>query len=132
MVNSADRVDLSVERFRDHVSIKSISVISSVITFVLALLIGVLMGFMQLLALNGFSESEGLPGLVAFALCQIAGLVLSVFTAAKLTALLIAKFKWAGFWASVTSIFAGTVLFVLLNVPMLFIPVAVIEILNGG
>lgn len=113
-------------------STKAISAISSIITFVLALAIGLFMGFMQLVVLNGFSESEGLPGLIAFAVCQIAGLVLSVFTAGKLTAFLIAKFNWAGFWASAASIFAGIVLCVLLNVPMLFVPIAVIEIMKGG
>lgn len=113
-------------------STKALSVISSVVTFVLALTVGIFMGFMQLVALNGFSESEGLPGLIAFGVCQIVGLALPVFTAGKLTAFLIAKFNWAGLWASVVSIFAGSVLCVLLNVPILFVPVAVIEILNGG
>ena len=113
-------------------STKTISVLSSLITFILTLALGLFMGFMQLVALNGFSEREGTPGLIAFLVCQIAGVILSVFITGKLVTYLISKFNWPGFWSSIASIFAGFVVSMLLNIPILFIPIMVIEILKGG
>lgn len=113
-------------------STKTISVISCIITFILSMAFGLFMGFMQLVALNGFSEREGLPGLITFGVCQIAAIILSIFTTWKLGGYLMSKSGWAGFSSSIASVFAGFVVSVLLNVPILFTPILVIEILKGG
>ena len=131
MVNSGELQSFK-RKGHNHLSAKTISVISCIITFILLLAFGLFMGFMQLVALNGFSESEGLPGLIAFGVCQIAAMILSIFATGKLAVYLISKSGWAGFWSSVTSIFAGFVVGALLNAPILFVPIVVIEILKGG
>lgn len=111
-------------------STKTISTISSVITVVLLLLLGVLYGFIQLVMLNGYSEREGGPALIAFGICQVAGLILCAVLSGRLAAYFVAKMNWGKFMASAVSVLAGTVLGGLLGIPSFFISVIVAESLR--
>ena len=72
------------------------AIIASVLTIILLVILGVVVLFTQLVALNGFSERVGTIALGVSVGCQGIGLILSVILAARLTGRFIEKNKWGG------------------------------------
>lgn len=89
---------------------KTLSVIASILTVILLILFGLLLTFGQVIALNGFSEREGMTSLTILLVCQGAGLILSAVFAGWLTRLLFEKFNWNKILAVIVSVVAGTIL----------------------
>ncbi len=79
--------------------VKKTSIISAVLSVILLIASGLFTGFFLLVALNGFSEREGLPGLLAYLICAIAMVVVGAIFASKLTSRFILKNNWRSFWA---------------------------------
>lgn len=102
---------------------KTSSIISTVLTVILLILFGIGSVFFLLVALNGFSESDGLPGLITTFLCNIAGIVVSAILAWKLPRWLIGKFNWNSILALLVSVMSGFVLGSFLSTAALFIGV---------
>jgi hypothetical protein len=84
--------------------------ISAALTVVLLILTGVLVLFVELIALNGFSERQGTAALVTSVTIQAAGIVVSAVVAARLSGWLVAKFDWNKALSVVCAVLAGTLL----------------------
>jgi len=106
---------------------KSPAMISVIVTVVLLLILGALSFFIDLVVLNGFSESAGGAALIAFGVCQSLGLILSAVFSWRFTNFLLAKFNWNTFLAAVVSVIASVVLSGVFTVPAFIISAAVAE-----
>ena len=109
---------------------KTLSIISSVLTVVFILLLGLFIMFMLLVALNGFSDREGGPALLTAVICQGVTLILAAILAWRLTRVFVDKYNWNKFLSVLLSIFAGTLLFAGSGVVSFFISVIVTESLR--
>lgn len=87
---------------------KTLSIISAVITAILVLLVGALIFFITLVALNGFGDREGTAAITLNLICSGGGVILSAILAGWLTRLVIEKFNWNRILATIVSILAGT------------------------
>jgi hypothetical protein len=83
---------------------KTPAIISSVITVILLLLMGALVFFIDLIALNGFSGREGGIALTTLGVCQGAVLILSAVLAGRFTTFLVAKRGWNNVLAVAVSV----------------------------
>ncbi|MBI3162351.1 MAG: hypothetical protein HYZ23_07560 [Chloroflexi bacterium] len=90
-------------------STKIPSIISSLITLVLVVLIGVFLAFMQIILLNGFSSREGGPALAAGFTCLGIGAILSAILAWALAKVFISKFNWNNILAVFVSVLASSI-----------------------
>ena len=54
-------------------STKTLSLVASILTVILRLVVGAALTFMQLVALNGFSDREGGPALAVSLACRAGG-----------------------------------------------------------
>lgn len=106
---------------------KSPAIISVIVTVVLLLILGALSFFIDLVVLNGFSESAGGSALIAFGVCQSLGLILSAFFARWLTNLLFYKFNWNKIWTVIVSVLASVILSGVLAIPSFIISAVVAE-----
>ena len=97
------------------------SVISTILTIILLILFGIASGFFLLVALNGFSESDGLPGLITTLVCNIAGIIASAIMAWKLPRWLVERFNWNRILAVVVSVLSGFLVGSALSTAALFI-----------
>lgn len=86
---------------------KTPSIISTIITVILLLLIGIASMFFLLAALNGFSESQGTPALITSLICNGLGIILMAVAAWRLPRWLIGKFNWNSAAAVVVSVLVG-------------------------
>ncbi len=89
---------------------KTPAIISTVLTVILLILLGALMFIMDVIALNGFSGSEGGIALTTMGVCEGVGVILSAILAGRLTNLFITKYNWNNILAIVVSVLAGTIL----------------------
>src|SRR5688572_3694466 len=78
----------------ENVVSKTPAIISIVITVILLILIGVFVFFIDLIALNGFSGSEGGIALTTLGVCQSIVLILFAVLSGRFTNFLIAKRGW--------------------------------------
>ncbi len=106
---------------------KSPAIISVIATVVLLLILGALSFFIDLVVLNGFSESAGGAALIAFGVCQSLGLILSAVFSWRFTNFLLAKFNWNTFLAVAVSVLVSVVLSGVLAIPSFIISVVVAE-----
>ncbi len=106
---------------------KTPAIISVISAIVLLLALGTLSFFIDLVVLNGYSESAGGPALIAFGICQSLGLILSAVFAWRLTNLLLVKFNWNTILAVVVSVLASVVLSGILAVPAFVLSIVVAE-----
>jgi hypothetical protein len=86
---------------------KTSSIVSTIITVILLLLFGTASMFFLLVALNGFSGSEGGPALTTGAVCNGIGIILSAVLAWNLTRWLMNKFNWSSIAAVFVSVMVG-------------------------
>lgn len=89
---------------------KSASVVSTVLTVILLILIGIGSIFFTMVALNGFSKSDGLSGLITTLICNIVSIAASAMMAWKLPRWLIERFNWNGVLAVLVSVVSGFLL----------------------
>jgi hypothetical protein len=94
---------------------KAPTIISIVITVILLLLIGAFVFFIDLIALNGFSGSEGGIALTTLGVCQGVVVILAAVLAGRFTSFLIAKRSWNNILAVAVSVItltlAGTIFY---------------------
>jgi hypothetical protein len=102
---------------------KTPSVVSTILTVILLILFGIGSGFFLLVALNGFSESDGLPGLITTVVCNIVGIIVSAILAWRLPRWLMSRFNWNGVLAVLASVVSGFLLGSGLSTAALFIGV---------
>jgi len=86
------------------------SLISGILTIVLLTLIGLVLLFVELIALNGFSTREGMIALGTAFTCQTVTIILAGVFAGWLTRLVITKFNWNSILVVVMAVVAGTFL----------------------
>lgn len=86
---------------------KTPSIISTIITVLLLLLTAAIGMFGLLVALNGFTGSEGTPALTTSLICNGVGIILAAVLAWKLPKWLIGKFNWNSILAVFVSILVG-------------------------
>lgn len=101
------------------------AIISAVLTVVLLILFAVLSVFMQMIALNGVSESQGVTAMSISLVCQGVGVILVGVLAGWLTNLVITKFNWNKILAVLVAVtvgvlFGGVISFVsfIISLPM--------------
>lgn len=111
---------------------KTSSIISAVLTVILLLLVGALSMFMTMVALNGFTGSEGGPALLTNLMCNGIGVILSATLAWRLTRWLIEKFNWNKGLAVAVSVLAGVVFGVGISFLSIFAGVIVADTLWRG
>lgn len=89
---------------------KTPALISVILTMLLLILFGILSVLIEMLALNGVSESQGMTAMGISFICQGAGAILVGVFAWWLTNLLILKFNWNKIVAVIIAVFSGTLL----------------------
>jgi membrane protease YdiL (CAAX protease family) len=89
-------------------STKTPAIISAVLTVIFLILFVVLFLFVQMIALNGASEQQGVMAMGLSLICQGIGVILAAMLAWRLTDLLIGKFNWNAIPAVIIAIIAGT------------------------
>ena len=86
---------------------KTPAVISVILTVILLIVFGVVSILLEMLALNGASESQGGAAMGISILCQGVGVILIGIFSWWLTNLLISKFNWNKARAVVVTVFLG-------------------------
>jgi hypothetical protein len=89
---------------------KTPAIVSSVLTVILLIVIGILSVLAEMLALNGASERQGMTAMGISLVCQGIGVILMGFLAAWATNLMIARFNWNKVLAVIIAVFVGTLL----------------------
>lgn len=102
---------------------KTPSIISTILTVILLILFAIGSGFFLLLALNGFSESDGGPGLITSLICNVIGIIFAAILAWRLPRWLIGRFNWNPIVAVLVSVVAGYFLGSGLSIASMFIGV---------
>ena len=85
------------------------SIVSVILSILVLIVIGLSVGFIALVGLDGFSDREGGPALATLGICSSIGLILSAILSGRLTKLFIAKYNWNSFIAVIVSVFASAV-----------------------
>ena len=88
---------------------KTPSIISVILSILVLIVIGLSVGFIALVALNGFSEREGGAALTVLGFCSSIGIILSAILAGRLTKLFITKYNWNTFLAVIVSVVASSI-----------------------
>src|SRR5829696_9410273 len=86
------------------------SMISAGLTVFLLILFVILFLFVQMVALNGASERQGIAALGISLICQGAGVILAALLAWRITNLIITKLNWNVILAVIIAVVAGTFL----------------------
>ena len=86
---------------------KTPSIVSTILTIILLLLFGAAGMFFLVVALNGFSTSEGEPALISSLVCNIIGIIVAAILAWRLPRWLIGRFNWNSIVAVIVSVLAG-------------------------
>ena len=89
---------------------KKPAIISAVMTIVLLGIVMILTVLVQMLALNGAGERQGMAAMGISLLCQGGGGALSAFLASRLTSLFIVKFNWNKAPAVIVAVILATAL----------------------
>lgn len=89
-------------------SAQRLAVISAALTALLVIVFSILLLFVQVIALNGASERQGLTAITLSLICQGITSILAAMLAWRLTTLLITKFNWNALLAVVIAVIAGT------------------------
>ena len=84
--------------------------IAAIVTVLLLMLLAAASVLVQMLALNGVSESQGLTAMGISLACQAATTILAAILAARLADLTIRKFQWHRALAIVAAVLAGLAL----------------------
>jgi hypothetical protein len=91
-------------------STKTPLVVSSVLTVIFLILIGLLLTFGQVIMLNGFSEREGNASFLTAFICQGVGMLVCAILAWWLNKLLVQKFNWNKVLSVIISVVVTTAL----------------------
>ena len=91
-------------------STRTPAIISAALTVILLILLSVLFLFVQMVALNGASERQGVTAMGLSLVCQGVGVILAAVLASWLTNLVIAKFNWNKILAILVAVLAATLL----------------------
>ena len=86
------------------------AIISGLSTLIILILVAVLSVFVQMLVLNGASESQGFNAMSISLICQSLGLFPAIILTRWLTNLLITKYNWNTILAILVAVVAGTTL----------------------
>ena len=86
------------------------SIIASILTVIFLLVLGLVLLFGQVIAMNGFSESAGMISLVTSLVCQGVTVILAAILTGRLSKLFVEKFNWNNIVAVIISVLAGTML----------------------
>ena len=86
------------------------AIISGLSTLIILILVAILSVFVQMLVLNGASESQGFNAMSISLICQSVGLFPAIILARWLTNLLITKYNWNTILAILVAVVAGTTL----------------------
>lgn len=104
---------------------KTPAIISSILTVILLILFAVLSVFMQMITLNGVSESQGMTAMGISLVRQGVGVILAGIFAGWISNLVITKFNWnkilAVFVAVILGVlFGGTISFIstIISIPL--------------
>lgn len=89
-------------------SAKTPSTIAAVLTIVFLVLFVILFLIVQMLALNGASERQGVTAMGISLVCQGVGIILAALLAGRLTSLAITKLNWNNIVAVLLSVIAAT------------------------
>jgi hypothetical protein len=89
---------------------KTLSIISSVLTVLILILFGILSQFIQMLALNGANERQGVIATSVSIVCQGVGIILAAMLAWRLVDLAVTRFHWNRILAVIVAILVGTLL----------------------
>ena len=108
---------------------KTPSIISTILTVLSLLVFGAASMFFLIVALNGFSGSEGGPALITSLVCNVIGIILAAILAWRLPRWLIGKFNWNSIVAVIVSVLAGFMVGSGLSAIALFIGVFVADML---
>ncbi len=106
---------------------KTLSSISGLLTFFILIAIAVVSVFVQMMVLNGVSESQGFNAMSISLICQSVGLFPAIILARWLPNFLITKFNWNKILAVLIAVFAA----VLLGGLTSFLSVIVSTLLEG-
>ena len=99
------------------------ALISGLSTFIILIVVAILSVFIQMLVLNGVSESQGFNAMSISLICQSVGLLPSIILARWLPNFLITKFNWNKVLAVVISVFAAVLLGGLISVVSVIISI---------
>jgi hypothetical protein len=91
-------------------STKIPSIISSVLTVIFLIIIGLVFTFGQVVILNGFSEREGNASFLTAFICQGVGMLVCAVLAWWLTKFLVQKFNWNKVLSVIISVVVTTAL----------------------
>jgi hypothetical protein len=108
---------------------KAPAIISVVITVILLLLVGAFVFFIDLIALNGVSESEGGIALGTLGICQSIVVILSAVFAGRFTNFLIIKRAWNNALAVAVSVITLVLIGAILYFAAILLSVGVAEAL---
>ena len=89
---------------------KTPAIISGTLTILLLIIFAVLSVFMQMIALNGVSESQGMTAMGISLVYQGIGVILVGLLAGWLTNLVINKFNWNKVLAVIVAVIVGTLI----------------------
>jgi len=106
---------------------KTPSIVSTILTVISLLLFGAASMFFLLVALNGFSGSEGGPALTTGAVCNGIGIILAAVLAWKMPSWLMNKFNWSSIVAVFVSVLVSFFVGSGLSLVSLFIGVIVAD-----
>lgn len=102
---------------------KTPAIISAILTIVLLILFAVLSVFMQMIALNGVSESQGTTAISISLVCQGIGLILAAILAGWISNFVINRFNWNKILAVLVAVIAGVILGGTLSVLSFFLSI---------
>lgn len=86
---------------------RSHSTIASVLTVIFLIVLGLVLLFGQVIAMNGFSERAGSVALVVSLVCQGVTVILAAVLAGRLARLFVDRFNWNVILAVIMSALAG-------------------------
>lgn len=108
---------------------KTPAIISIIVTVILLLLAGAFVFFIDLIALNGVSESDGGIALATLGICQSVVIILSAVLAGRFTTFLIAKRSWNNILAASVSVITLTLVGTMFYFAAILLSVGVAEAL---
>ena len=89
---------------------KTPATISAALTILLLIFLAVLFLLLQMVALNGFSERQGLTAIGISLACQSLVIIFLAIFAARATEFLVTKVSWNSILAVVTTVLAATMI----------------------